>query len=428
MFKVLVIAYYFPPMGLSGVQRTLKFVKYMKKYNWEPTVITAGKVAYFAHDTSLLKESEEAGIRIIRTEANDPNSVLSRLGTVRLPSEFLRKFLNRMSQTIFVPDNKVSWSKKAYKKASELLSKEHFDVIFVTVPPFSSFVMAAQLKRKFKVPLFVDYRDLWYDSYLSFYPTPLHKYLNKKMEYNALKAADKIIVTNRKIKELLIRVYNFLTFEDLVIIPHGYDAADFTSFATGNASNKKMILTYSGIFYEHNTPKHFFSAFNKLKKENPHIAGNIELHFVGHLGKSNIKLIKNYNLQEFVVNHGYLNHDEAIEKIMFSDVLWMMLGKWKHSDTILPGKLMEYIGSGKPFIACLPDGAAKMIAAGCGAAFITAPDNDEEIKNTILKVYDLFTRNALPIPNEEFIKQYQREYLTELLTKEFQFLVKDEVV
>jgi len=415
-------------MGLSGVQRTLKFVKYMKKFNWEPTVITTGKVAYFAHDTSLLKECEEAGVKVIRTAANDPNSLLSNLGTVKLPGEFFRKLLNRISQTIFVPDNKISWSKKAYKTASELLSKEHFDVIFVTIPPFSAFKMAAQLKRKFKVPLFADYRDLWYDSYLSFYPTPFHKYLNKQMEYNALKAADKIIVTNRKIKELLIKIYKFLTFEDLVIIPHGYDAADFPSADRLPPSNKKMVLAYSGIFYEHNTPKHFFSAFNKLKKENPQIAGNIELHFIGHLGKSNLKLIKNYNLEEFIVNHGYLNHDEAIAKILSSDVLWMMLGKWKHSDTILPGKLMEYIGSGKPFIACLPDGAAKSIAVSCGTAFITAPDKDEEIKNTILKVYDLYTRNELPLPNEDFVKQYQREYLTELLTKEFQFLVKDEVV
>jgi glycosyltransferase involved in cell wall biosynthesis len=414
-------------MGLSGVQRTLKFIKYMKKYNWEPTVITTGKVAYFAHDASLLKELEETGIRIIRTGANDPNSLLSHMGTVKPPGEFLRKLLNRISQTVFIPDNKISWAKKAYKAASQLLSNEHFDVIFVTVPPFSAFKMAAELKKKSKVPLFVDYRDLWYDSYLSFYPTPVHKYLNKRMEYKALKSADKIIVTNRKIKELLIKVYKFLTFEDLVIIPHGYDAADFTS-VTPAPSNKKMILTYSGIFYEHNTPKHFFTAFSKLKKEHPQVAGDIELHFVGHIGKKNMKLIRSLNLEQFIVNHGYLNHNEAVAKLMASNVLWMMLGKWKHSDTILPGKLMEYIGSGKPFIACLPDGAAKSIAASYGAAFITPPDNSEEIKNAILKVYDLYSKNKLPVPNEEFIKQYDREYLTELLTKEFQFLVKDEVI
>jgi glycosyltransferase involved in cell wall biosynthesis len=147
------------------------------------------------------------------------------------------------------------------------------------------------------------------------------------MEYNALKVADKVIVTNRKIKELLIKIYKFLTFEDLVIIPHGYDAADFASSGRLPPSNKKMVLAYSGIFYEHNTPKHFFSAFNKLKKENPQIAGNIELHFIGDLGKSNLKLIKNYNLEEFVVNHGYLNHDEAIAKILsrcFMDDAWEM--------------------------------------------------------------------------------------------------------
>jgi hypothetical protein len=117
MFKVLVLAYYFPPMGLSGVQRTLKFVKYLKNFNWEPTVITAGDVGYYAHDYSLLKEAETAGIRIIRTEANDPNSLLSRFGTIKPPSELVRKILNRLGQTFFIPDNKLSWSKKAYKKA-----------------------------------------------------------------------------------------------------------------------------------------------------------------------------------------------------------------------------------------------------------------------------------------------------------------------
>ena len=88
MHKVLVIAYYFPPMGLSGVQRTLKFVKYLKNYNWEPTVITTGKVAYFAHDESLKKEVEDTGVRIIRVAGSDPNSMLSSKGTVKLPSEF----------------------------------------------------------------------------------------------------------------------------------------------------------------------------------------------------------------------------------------------------------------------------------------------------------------------------------------------------
>ena len=102
MYKVLVVAYYFPPMGLSGVQRTLKFVKYMKNYDWEPTVITAGNVAYFAHDKALTAEVEKAGVRVIRVGGKEPNSLLSKYKTIKPPREFVRKILNRISQTFFI--------------------------------------------------------------------------------------------------------------------------------------------------------------------------------------------------------------------------------------------------------------------------------------------------------------------------------------
>jgi spore coat polysaccharide biosynthesis predicted glycosyltransferase SpsG len=107
MFKVLIIAYYFPPLGLSGVQRTLKFAKYLSKYNWEPTVITTGDVGYFAHDFSLLKEAENAQIKIIRTSGLHPNAVVNSYKKNKMPNELLRKVLNRISQTIFIPDNKI---------------------------------------------------------------------------------------------------------------------------------------------------------------------------------------------------------------------------------------------------------------------------------------------------------------------------------
>jgi len=427
MFKVLVVAYYFPPMGLSGVQRTLKFVKYMKNYNWEPTVITTAEVGYFAHDNSLLREAEKAKIKIIRVEGNDPNSMLAKFGTIKQPSEFVRKVFNKISQTFFVPDNKISWSKNVFGVASDILAREKFDLIFVTIPPFSSFYIASKLKKKFNVPLFVDYRDLWYDSYLAFYPTPLHRYLNKRMEYQSLKTADKISVTNRRIKERLINAFKFLTFEDIVIFSHGYDQEDFDNIIPEPKPKDKMVLTYSGIFYGHNTPKYFLIAFSKLVFERPDIATNITLHFVGYLNKTNQKLIKKYKLESFVKEYGYLDHSEAVKKIISSDILWMMLGNWKHADLILPGKLFEYIGSRKPFIACVPEGAAKNAAEGYGAAFITKPDDVEEIKQTILKVYDLYSKKNLPEPDEEFIIKHRRDFLTEQLTKQFTFLVKAEL-
>ncbi|MGE5402068.1 MAG: glycosyltransferase [Ignavibacteriales bacterium] len=424
MFKVLVIAYYFPPMGLSGVQRTLKFVKYMKKYNWEPTVLTTGKTGYFAHDLSLMKECEDAGIRIVRTEGMDPYSLLAKYKTIKMPPEYIRKFLSRVSKTFLIPDNKVFWSKKAYFVAKELLEKEKFDIIFVTIPPFSAFTMASKLSKEFDISLFVDYRDLWTGNQFEFNLTPLHKYLHKKMEYKALKIADKVIAVNRKVKEKLLNTFKFLTFEDVIILPHGFDEEDFTNVTPIPKENTKLRITHAGIFYEYITPRYFLKAFKKLSEERPDVAENIELVFLGHLRKENISLINKLGLQPYVKNLGYLDHKETIKRIISSDVLWMMVGKKANSDSHTPGKLFEYFGTRKPVIACLPEGAAKTAAQEYGAAFITEPDNIEQIKNTLLEVHRLYKAGKLPQPNEDFIHKHRREVFTEQLTKSFQFYLR----
>jgi len=427
MFKVLVISYYYPPMGLSGVQRVLKFTKYMKQYNWQPTVITAGDVAYFAHDLSLLKEAEEAGIEIIRTEGFDINSILgAKYKTVSMPKEFFRKILTRLSKTFFIPDNKKSWSKKAYQVAKQKLQNEKFDMIFVSVPPYSQFVMAAKLKKEFGIPLFVDYRDLWYGNHFSFYITPYHKIKHKKLEYHSLKQADKIVAINRKIKEKILLNYPFLQFDDIIIIPHGYDSEDFQKNIPYKKLNNKMKLTYSGIFYENITPEYFLKAFKELTIEKPDVAGNIELEFIGHLRKENQKLINELGLKSYVIEYGYLEHDEVIKRIMGADVLWMMIGNIKNADTISTSKLYEYFGTRKPILASVPEGAARQALVEYCASFITNPDYISDIKDAIVEIYNLYVSNNLPKPNEEFVASLDRSKLTGQLTNAFQFYLRAE--
>ncbi len=425
MFKVLVIAYYFPPMGLSGVQRTVKFVKYMEKFGWQPTVVTTSNVAYFAHDESLLEEVKNT--KIVRVGAKEPNSLLAKYGTMKIPSEFLRKVFNRLSQTFFIPDNKISWSKKAFKVSSKLLTEEKYDIIFVTIPPFSTFREAVKLKEQFNLPLLVDYRDLWLDSYFSFYLTPFHRLLNKRMEYKALKKADKITVTNRVIKEKLLKHYKFLTFNDVVIISHGYDEEDFAIPNIKKDKSNKMMITYSGIFIEYNTPKYFLRAFKLLVDQNPEIAENITLRFIGFLRKENEKLINKLGISRYVENLNYLDHKTAVKKLMESDILWMMVGRKKNIDAILPGKIYEYFGTMKPVIACVPKGAARTAAIAYDASFVTEPDNVMEIKSVFVHVYELFKSNKLPVPKEDYVKNHSRENLTKNLTQQFQFLIKEEV-
>jgi len=424
MFKVLVIAYYFPPMGLSGVQRILKFVKYFPQNNWKPTVLTSAETGYFAHDPDLLKEVDES-VQIIRVKGNELNAKLSSLGTIKMPGEKTRKLINRINQFFYIPDNKVSWAKKALIEARKLLTNEHFDLIFVTAPPFSAFQLGVKLKKEFKIPLAIDYRDLWYGYQFSKYLTPYHAYKHKKLEYGVLKEADKIFVTNRRIKEYQMETYKFLDSNDIVIVPHGYDPTDFESAPVIKKKNNKMILTYTGSFYEFITPKYLLKAFALLKKERREIADDINLYFVGAQTKQLRKLTVKFGLENNVKEFGYLTHIESVARIKSSDVLWLMVGNGKNADTISSGKLFEYFGSKKPILACLPDGALKSYAKLYGATYLVDPDNVETIKELLLKMYTDYQTNTFLIPNEEFIKKFRRDFLTEQLAKELQFMVKN---
>jgi hypothetical protein len=133
-------------------------------------------------------------------------------------------------------------------------------------------------------------------------------------------------------------------------------------------------------------------------------------------------------MQEVVKEYGYLNHNEALTKLMSSDVLWMMVGNGRNADTISSGKLYEYFGTRKPLLVSVPDGALKTAATEYKAAYITKPDDVTEIKNNILKIYEDYVKNSLPVPDEEFIIKHRRDFLTELLTKQFQFSVKEGVL
>ena len=426
MYKVLVIAYYYPPLGLSGVQRTLKFTKYFKDYNWSPTVITTGKIGYFAYDENLLAEAESAGIEIIRTEAINPNSILKQKGTVTMPSTWLMKLLGRISKTFFIPDNKKYWANKAAKEANIELTKNNYDAIYISVPPFSSILPIINLKDKFDVPIFVDYRDSWLLNQFRFYPTPYHKYKHKKIEDKVLRKIDRVIVVNRIIKENLIKNYQYLNFKDIDIIPHGYDQEDFDNCIPLPKENSKMVITYAGIFYEDITPKYLLEGFKKLSLEEPDIASNIELHFVGHFKKENRKLVKKLKLEPFIREIGYLSHNEVIKRITSSDLLWLMLPNKVRMQNVSPGKLFEYFGTRKPIIASLPEGIAKNAAKEYGASYLTLPDDLDEIKNTLVKVHNDFLHNQFPKCNEEYVQKLSRKVQASELVKIFQFYLKSE--
>ncbi len=419
--RVLVIAYYFPPMGLSGVQRTLKFVKYFSEYGWHPTVLTVEPRGYLAQDDTLLEDLEGRHARIVRTAAAGPGKLVTEKPVVKFPSERSRKMLSRLSDTVFIPDNKIGWKSKAVKRALEIARETPFDMIFATAPPFTDFLIGRALKKKLNIPLVFDYRDPWVDYPFKFYPTPLHKLANIRLERRALKASSHIVTTNRKVKELILKRHRFLGYHDVDIIPQGFDPADFEKARCVPLTIPKrtaMRITYAGVFWEDRKPDYFLSALAELQNEQPRLRGRINAHFVGNFREENRKLVSRLGLHAAVTETGYLPHVQCIRELLASDVLWMIVG----DDLGSPGKTYEYIGAGKPILACTPDGFIKTAVLEAGGT-VTAPDDVPAIKAAIMNFFNRWERHELRGPDQEVIDRYNRVLLTRSVVRIFESLL-----
>ncbi|MDZ4711906.1 MAG: glycosyltransferase [bacterium] len=421
MNKVLIISYYFPPMGMGGVQRTLKFAKYLKEFGWEPVVLTDSPKKYYAVDESLLKEAIESGISIERTgeDITDVSKII-----IKTPNEKLRKLKSRTGQFFLMPDNKKFWKKKALKKADELWKKyDGFNVIFATAPPYTDFLIGQEIKKKYKVPLVIDYRDAWVDSpVLNFYPTPFHKMTNMRMEKSVLKDANKIITTNRRVKELIISRYGNIDYNEVKIIPHGFDDEDFIKAKKETLPlTNKMRITYSGSFYTRN-PKFYIEGIHKFFTKYPELNHEVEFCFTGIVSKDNLALIKSYDLDGSINLLGYVDHIECVKYLLASDVLFFMISRGENDDAAMPGKIGEYIGSRKNIIACIPEGVTKKMLEKYNAVKFVEEDS-EELMNAFYEYYKMYKNNTLPPANEEVVELYDRKNLTYELSKEFNLLV-----
>lgn len=411
--NVLVIAYYFPPMGLSGVQRTEKFVKYLSNYGWYPVVLTVSPGGYYAYDKSLLKEVEDAGVDIIRTGSIDPTRLYKPGEAVKLPRESVRKLMNRASQTVFIPDNKIGWKKSAVRKIEEVKDTYNIELVFSTAPPFTDHIIGRDLSRTLQVPLVLDYRDAWLDYQFAFYPTPLHRYAHYNLEKSCLKAASKVVVVNRKIKIKILEQYSFLHYNDVNIIPQGFDPADFTVDSLPSPPDSHtMRITHTGTFIEDITPVPLLNAVAKIFNENPKLRGRIKLTFAGLFREAHEKVIKKLGLQNDVELLGYIDHRSCTGVMMNSDVLFLTLGKKKNHEHHTTGKLYDYFGARKPILAAVPEGIVSQIVTETGTGVVTDPENIDEIASAVLQYFEKFRRRELlPVP-ESAVEKYDRTKLT----------------
>lgn len=410
MKKVLVIAYYFPPLGLSGVQRTLKFVKYLREFGWQPTVLTVGETGYYAKDITLLSEIDTS-IEVIRTKSKDVNSLLKGKSTVSLPRESMRKILSRISDMFFIPDSKIGWKKAALQAVDELLQREKFDAVFATAPPQTAFLIASEIKKKYGIPIVLDYRDLWVDYPFKTFPTPFHEFRHLQLENNVLRAADAVVTASNNIRSTLMRRYTFLPDDKVTLIPQGFDEEDM-KVETTPRNDHIMRFTFSGLFYEDRTPEYFLEALRNVLERKPMFREQIEAHFLGAFRPEHLGIIERFGLKDRVHVHGYLNHKECVKFLLESDVLWVMM----RDDKSTPGKIFEYIGTGKKILGCLPNGTMRDIIHEANGV-CTEPDFVTEIERAIEYLFGQFLRNELTGAPPSVMNKYNRKFLTEKLAR-----------
>jgi len=425
--KVLIITYYWPPSGGAGVQRSLKFVKYLPAFGIEPIVITvdANQATYPIVDETLEKEIDPA-IRVIRTRSFEPLKILSALkGKDNIPhggfantnkESITQKTLRFVRGNFFIPDARRGWVRFAVKAASELIEKEKIDTVFVSSPPHSSQLIGMELKEKYKVRWIADMRDPWTDIYYykDLLQTKFAASRDAVYERQVLEGADEVISVSDPINEMFLSKSTKLKREKFHIIPNGYDSDDFKN--AGKSQADFFQVTYVGTMADIYRPAILFEAFQRLVKEFSVEKNDIQLTMVGSSASAIKQIMEASGVDKIAEFIPHVDHSAAIEFMQKADVLLLVIPDVENSEGILTGKLFEYLGAGKPIVGLGPKGGkAAAIIEECEAGKLFERSKSEELYLYLKELY-LMKKNGKLFKNKiEAVENYSRKNLTSKL-------------
>ncbi len=423
--KVLFIAYYFPPLGMGGVQRATKFAKYLPTFGWKPFVLTVKDVQYLAKDPSLLEEFPPE-VEVIRTGSFDPLRISFVLKSFfkkgkqkneRIQGNRVRR--SKLSSWLFFPDSKIGWIPFALVSGLNLIRKEKIDLIFTTSPPPSLHFVGYLLKLLTGKPWVADFRDPWIGYRFEIYPTPLHLFLKNQVVRLIIKNADRIISANPFIAERMTPQY--LLPKKIETINQGYDERDFETIL----SQKSELFTigYLGTFSPDCDPEPVFWALRNLIDQKLISKDKIKLVHAGlSVGIDLEGLIEKYGLKEVVEKQGYLPHKEALRQMGRASVFILVTST---DPAVFPAKIFEYLPFRKPILGVVPKESevGKLISEN-KLGLVVSPKDYSGIKEALLFYYKEHVKDSLGVHiNAERIKIYERKFLTEKLASIFEKII-----
>ncbi len=423
--KILIITYYWPPAGGPGVQRWLKFAKYLPEFGWKPIIYTPENPSYPLLDETLMKDVPE-NIEIVRTKIWEPYQLAEKLN--KSNKKFKagqfdvgnnQSWKSRLSIWVrgnfFIPDARVFWVKPSIQFLEKYLKENKIDTIVTSGPPHSMHLIGLGLKDKLPgLKWIADFRDPWTE--ISYYKhLKLTKSSDKKhrqLESAVFKNADITLATSYTDAE------NFRKAgAHAICITNGFDESDAGEKSGKQANQSAMFtLSYIGVLEQLRNPENLWKVLDELVRENDAFAQHFRLKFVGRIDDKILNSIQNTSLKNHILNLGYLSHGKAVEEMQNSEMLLITNFPNESSKGIIPGKIFEYLASGKQILSFGPDQAdvAKILDETQAGKHFGYSDN-ETVKRFILEKFDLWKSGNLS-ENIQHIEQFSRKNLTRQLT------------
>lgn len=419
------MTYAWPPLGGSGVQRWLKFVKYLPHYNWLPYVLTPSNPAFTLKDESLEKDVPVV-TTVIRRPIWEPYSLSLKLSGKYLGKEqsnnlkgfvpdntsFPKKMVSWIRGNLFIPDPRIFWVHPSVRFLKKYLRRQKINTLVTTGPPHSIHLIGLKLKEKIpSLRWIADFRDPWSQwGFLdSVYCGRLARKIHKLLEKKVLKSAHEVITVTpfyqRQLQELSGRKVHLVT--------NGYDCDDFEDFKM--AKTEQFVIRHVGFISESRDPQPFMQALSELLRERKELANSIRVDFVGEvhpLFKERYSTCK--ELSAVITFTPSVPHKEISNIYAYSSLLLLILSGYKDAEGYLTGKIFEYLATGLPILGIGPEnGDAAELLKIAGAGKIFDPVNIADIKDYILAIFDTWRAANIPVINKaDNIALYARKELT----------------
>ena len=426
--KVLIVAYYWPPSGGSGVQRWLKFVKYLPQHGWKPYVFTPENPSVGIKDESLLNDVP-AEAEIIKFPIWEPYETFGTLSRIFSPdknaatqSDFVvskqSSLFSRISLwvrgNLLIPDPRKFWVRPSVRFLKDYLGKNQIMTIITTGPPHSMHLIGYKLKKiNPTLHWIVDMRDPWSEwGFLdSIRAGELAKAKHRRLEKKILTTADEVVT----ITPFYVRQFERLSGRRVHLLTNGFDETDFSDFKL--VRDNKFLIRHVGIVNEKCDPRPFMNAVQELCTEHPEVKETIGVEFVGQVNPVFKEFVASNEVLSFITSFtGNVPHKILMNIYQSSAMVVLILTGYKDAEGYMPGKLFEYMATGLPILGVGPEGGdAAAFLKETNAGIMIDGNNTDEIKKFILERFQLWRDNKASVSTQSLA--YSRKAVTGKLSE-----------